>query len=217
MNNGTLSDWFSRDDAAPRPVPLRKKANPRNIANAAKAEELERQLERYIQTTSEPYHLVEHVLTNINRLKKERAEWDELIQSAASVSLAATAAEEKETAVDSGTVSPIHPDLLDSPQRAIYDRFHAGPGHPPTDPAAVQHRLRHISDDLEFTLDQFAHGVHVLSTTRETADRVADRSLALAAVALQDRHQQRAAAGGSAVEQMDALRGLARVLNTQRK
>ena len=43
---GILSDWFSRDDSAPPQIPLRKKPNPRNIANAAKAEELERELER---------------------------------------------------------------------------------------------------------------------------------------------------------------------------
>jgi kinetochore protein Mis13/DSN1 len=46
ISNGLLSDWFSRDEAVPPQVPLRKKANPRNIANAAKAEELERELER---------------------------------------------------------------------------------------------------------------------------------------------------------------------------
>lgn len=44
---GTLSDWFSRDENAPPRKPLRKTPNPRNLANAAKAEELERELERY--------------------------------------------------------------------------------------------------------------------------------------------------------------------------
>lgn len=43
-----LSDWFSRDDEPQQQVALRKKPNPRNIANAAKAEELERELERYV-------------------------------------------------------------------------------------------------------------------------------------------------------------------------
>ena len=42
-----LSDWFSRDDEPQQQVALRKKPNPRNIANAAKAIELERELERY--------------------------------------------------------------------------------------------------------------------------------------------------------------------------
>lgn len=46
VNNGMLSDWFSRDESVPPQLPLRKKPNPRNIANATKAEELERELER---------------------------------------------------------------------------------------------------------------------------------------------------------------------------
>ena len=53
VSKGTLSDWFSRDDEPQQQVALRKKPNPRNIANAAKAEELERELERYV--TSEIY------------------------------------------------------------------------------------------------------------------------------------------------------------------
>jgi hypothetical protein len=48
VSKGILSDWFSRDDEPQQQVALRKKPNPRNIANAAKAEELERELERYV-------------------------------------------------------------------------------------------------------------------------------------------------------------------------
>ena len=36
VTKGTLSDWFSRDESAPSLVTLRKKPNPRNVANAAK-------------------------------------------------------------------------------------------------------------------------------------------------------------------------------------
>jgi kinetochore protein Mis13/DSN1 len=46
VTKGTLSDWFSRDESVPPQIPLRKKPNPRNVANAAKAAELERELER---------------------------------------------------------------------------------------------------------------------------------------------------------------------------
>lgn len=46
MMNGTLSDWFSRDESVPTRRPLRKKANPRNLANREKVDELERELER---------------------------------------------------------------------------------------------------------------------------------------------------------------------------
>ena len=188
MTNGTLSEWFSRDESAPPQVPIRKKPNPRNLTNAAKADELERELER---------------------LKKERAEWDELEQSSAS---AATQTEDQPT--NDGQVSPLRPDVLDSPQRAIFEQLQTTTEDFSTDPVKIQERLRNISDNLEFGLDQFAHGIHALSTTRETADKVAERSLADAANALEERGKQRAA-GGKPVDQMDALRGLARVLNTQ--
>lgn len=46
VTKGTLSDWFSRDETVPPQIPLRKKPNPRNVANGAKAEELEKELER---------------------------------------------------------------------------------------------------------------------------------------------------------------------------
>jgi kinetochore protein Mis13/DSN1 len=46
VTKGSLSDWFSRDESAPPRLPLRKKPNPRNVANAAKAEELEKELAR---------------------------------------------------------------------------------------------------------------------------------------------------------------------------
>ncbi|EGP92397.1 uncharacterized protein MYCGRDRAFT_102358 [Zymoseptoria tritici IPO323] len=62
----------------------------------------------------------------------------------------------------------------------------------------------------------FAHGVHTLSTTRDTADRLAEKSLKDAADALEEREKQRAATGKS-LDQMNALRGLARVLNSQQK
>ncbi|CAK3885587.1 Kinetochore mis13 [Lecanosticta acicola] len=188
MTNGTLSDWFSRDESAPPQIPLRKKPNPRNVTNAAKADELERELER---------------------LKKERAEWDELEQAAG----AASASSEDQPNAE-GEVSTLRPDVLDSPQRAIYEQLQSSEADLSTDPERIQQRLRTISDDLEFALDQFAHGVHALSTTRETAEKVAERSLADAANALEERQKQRAGSG-KPVDQMDALRGLARVLNSQ--
>ncbi|SMR44292.1 unnamed protein product [Zymoseptoria tritici ST99CH_1A5] len=191
ISNGLLSDWFSRDEAVPPQIPLRKKANPRNIANAAKAEELERELER---------------------LKRERAEWDEVVQSAASI---ATNPDNTESTAEGG-VSPLRPDLLDSPQRAIFEQLTSSAAEFSTEPESIQERLQTISGDLEFAVDMFAHGVHTLSTTRDTADRLAEKSLKDAADALEEREKQRAATGKS-LDQMNALRGLARVLNSQQK
>lgn len=204
--NGTLSDWFSRDEAAPPQIPLRKKPNPRNITNAAKAEELERELERLVSTVLSSFTLCTDEDT---RLKKERTEWEEVIKSGTSV----PEPEEREEATP-GQMSPLRGDTLDSPQRAIFAQLQSSVMDSTTEPEGLQRRLRTISDDLEFVVDQFAHGVHALSTTRDTAARVAEKSLANAANALEERERQRAA-GGTGAGQMDTLRGLARVLNAQ--
>lgn len=115
-----------------------------------------------------------------------------------------------------GGLSPLQPELLSTPQRAIFEQLNPTATHHHTDPQAIQQRLRTISDDLEFAVDMFAHGVHALSTTRETAERAAEKSLADAAHALEEREKQRAASGNS-LDQMNSLRGLARVLNSQQK
>jgi len=57
-----------------------------------------------------------------------------------------------------------------------------------------------MSDNLEFTVDQFAHGIHTLTTVKETADRAEDRRI-----------------NGKAVDPMDALKGLAKILNSQQR
>jgi kinetochore protein Mis13/DSN1 len=151
------------------------------------------------------------------RLRKERAEWDELIASAAPP---VPSSPTKDKAVEEdGQLSPINPDLLDSPQRAILERLQAPASkeHPlEVDPLAIQQRLRTISDNLEFTVDQFAHGIHALSTTKETADRLAERSLSAAADVLREREKEQRVKG-KAIDPMDALRGLARVLNGRRR
>ena len=145
------------------------------------------------------------------RLKKERAEWNELIASAASL----VSPSKKDTETD-GPLSPLHPALLDSPQRAIFEQLQASTTDISTEPGVIQQRLRDISENLEFTVDQFAHGIHALSTTKETANRLAERSLADAAKVLEEREKERRV-NGRTVDPMDALRGLARVLNSQNR
>lgn len=111
-------------------------------------------------------------------------------------------------------MSPLRQDALDSPQRAIFEQLQSSAADSSTEPEVLQQRLRTISDNLEFAVDQFAHGVHALSTTRDTAARAADKSLASAANTLEEREKQRKA-NGKGADQMDTLRGLARVLNAQ--
>lgn len=76
--------------------------------------------------------------------------------------------------------------------------------------------MRNISQNLEFTVDQFAHGIHSLTSTKEAAERLAERTLGDAAGVLEEREKERKA-NGKSVDAMDALRGLARVLNSGKR
>lgn len=159
-------------------------------------------------------------LTDTSRLEQERADWDDVVKSAAPESPTPRGDQP-------GLVSPLHSDLLDSSQRAIYEQLQqqapsdsAKNSSSVPDPRSIQQRLQDISKDLEFVVDQFAHGVHALRTARDTAERVADKSLADAANALEERERQRSTVAGAGLagnrsNQMAALRGLARVLNSK--
>jgi kinetochore protein Mis13/DSN1 len=202
-----LSDWFSRDDEPQQQVALRKKPNPRNIANAAKAVELELELERYYITlfTAGGIKLI------ICRLKMERQEWDNLAKSA----IPAPTPEKQKAAPEPQTtirgLSPLNSDLLSSPDRAIFAQLNEL-STSSSGTNALQQRLQNISSSLEFSIDQFAHGVHAMATTRDTAERVADRSLKDATDILEERDKEKKQKIGS-IEPMGALRGLAKVLN----
>lgn len=143
------------------------------------------------------------------RLTAERAEWDKVAQSAATLST-----QPESSTVDTGQMSPVRLDVLDSPQRHILEQLQQPETESAIQPETLHERLKSISQDLEFSVDQFAHGIHALSTARETAERIAERSLADAAHVLEERDKQRASTSNP-VDQMDVLRGLARVLNTQ--
>lgn len=147
----------------------------------------------------------------MSRLKRERAEWDALIASAAPTS----SPSKKDTTADGG-LSPIRSELLDSPQRAILEQLQTSTTQVSTEPSDIQQRLRNISDNLEFTVDQFAHGVHSLTAARETAERLADRALGDASNVLEEREKERRI-NGKALDPMDALKGLAKVLNSQQR
>lgn len=151
------------------------------------------------------------MLTSLSRLKKERAEWDALIASAAPASSPL-----KKDATPDGSLSPVRAELLDTPQRTILEQLQASTTQVSTTPADIQERLRNISENLEFTVDQFAHGVHSLTAARETAERLADRALGDASNVLEEREKERRV-NGKALDPMDALRGLAKVLNSQQR
>ena len=198
ITKGTLSDWFSRDDSVPSRVPLRKKPNPRNIVNAAKAKELERELERYLTLITNDFGAQTDLS---NRLKAERAQWSTLAQSALPPS---------SPPKSDATLSPLHPDLLDSPQRAIYEQLQSPASD--TVPEAIQSRLRSVAQGLEFSIDSFAHGVHALSNSNAVAGVLADKTLSGAADTLESREKENRA-HGKGVDALDALKALGRVMN----
>ncbi|KAK1070989.1 hypothetical protein LTR74_003638 [Friedmanniomyces endolithicus] len=220
VTNGTLSDWFSRDEAVPPAIPLRKAPNPRNIANTAKADELERELERCVLLLYIPRW--NQADPSRSRLKAERANWDALTRSA----VPTTPPTDPDTN-DPAPLSPLHPDLLSTPEREILAQLQdptisttsttSTAETPPTNPEAIQQRLRTLASTLEFSLDDFAHGIHVLANTRETAERLAERSLADAAGVLEARDKARRSEGGGGADAMDALRALGKVLNGRRR
>ena len=106
-------------------------------------------------------------------------------------------------------------DLLSSPDRAIFAQLNELTSSS-SGPSALQQRLQSISSGLEFSIDQFAHGVHAMATTRDMAERVADKSLRDATDILEERDKEKKQKSGT-IEPMGALRGLAKVLNRGKK
>ncbi|KAF2858208.1 hypothetical protein K470DRAFT_251722 [Piedraia hortae CBS 480.64] len=178
ISNGRLSDWFSRDEV-PRPV-RRKKAHPRNIANAANAEKLGRELER---------------------LKRERTEWDEIVKAATIPSLGDIGKEELS--------SPIEPNLLIGPYKTSIGRI-----QPMSEEtlASTARRLRERRSELQLQVDSYANGGHIVAMTRGKAQQAADDILSGAAEHL-DAKDRRAQA--KALEPYDVLRALGKVINAR--
>ncbi|GAB7365619.1 hypothetical protein MBLNU230_g6687t1 [Neophaeotheca triangularis] len=215
VSRGILSDWFSRDETADVKTTVKKAPNPRNVTNASKAEELEAELER---------------------LKQERAQWDALLSS---TNLPTSPRKPSPESADPSTpaLSPINPDLLSTPDRAIFAQLNNAPiteteTDTPSQPlptvTTVQSRLQTLTANLEFNVDALFHGVHALAALGETGDRLADRVLRESASVLEARESRKrelvaeaeskengAGEGvrSSGVAVLDALRGLGRVLN----
>ncbi|KAF2088045.1 hypothetical protein K490DRAFT_56609 [Saccharata proteae CBS 121410] len=208
-----MSDWFSREDAAP--TVLVKKPNPRNEQMAAKVEELEQE---------------------VKRLQQERRAWEKLLKSHSPPSLtdftftAPSASASASTTAPSHTPQPppdlntptISPDLLDDPtQLAIFSTLSISDpaAEPSTAPPRVQtsdiqYRIQQITTSLEPNIDIFAGGVHTVEQYRAAAERVADRVLGAAADRLEEREREtREKSGTAGVGTGDVLRALGGALN----
>ncbi|KAH7371257.1 Mis12-Mtw1 protein family-domain-containing protein [Pyrenochaeta sp. MPI-SDFR-AT-0127] len=192
-----LSDWFSREETAPRAVI--RKPNPQNEKNKITLQELE---------------------AEVNRLEEEKAAWEALASSSTTMPPPPAPSINGPTP----TFSDIDTSLLDPAQAAILSSLQPlqqpqPQTRPPTSaftftsPTALQAHLTTLSDSLEPHIDLFADGVHKIEQYRQTAERVADRVLGSASRRLEERDREvkeRVGAGGIGVG--DVLRGLAGVL-----
>lgn len=148
------------------------------------------------------------------RLKKERQEWDNLARSAIPAPTPKKQQPGPATEPTAQGLSPLNAELLSNADRVIFAQLNELASSS-SGPNALQQRLQNVSANLEFSIDQFAQGVHAMTTTRETAERVADRSLKDATDILEERNREKRDKSGS-IEPMGALRGLAKVLNRRK-
>ncbi|MCJ1381849.1 hypothetical protein MMC17_004961 [Xylographa soralifera] len=180
-----MSDWFDRD-ATPNSQPP--KPNPKNLANLAKIQDLEQQIER---------------------LQSERHTWETLLAPTNTPLL---------DPFQSNSLPPtstISAELLSSPsQAAVLEALRSY--HPPDGllfADNIQARLQDLSRDLEFKVDTFAENVHVLGQYREEADRLAKRALQISAEVLEEREKTRSERSGEEIGVREVLRGLSRVVD----
>ncbi|KAI9772993.1 MAG: hypothetical protein M1839_002263 [Geoglossum umbratile] len=102
----------------------------------------------------------------------------------------------------------IDSEALDAEQAAILTSLREGSSIV----ASAENRLKRITSTLEFTVDQFADGLHKLGQYHEAADRVAGRVLALAAERLDRREKATLQVAGTGnMPLQDVLRSLARI------
>ena len=124
-----------------------------------------------------------------------------------------------DTAGEDTPLSPLRTDLLDSPERAMFEQLQAptSPTSLATDPSALQQRLQNLAANLEFSVDSFAHGIHALSTAQNTAERLVDETLSSAAQALEEREKARHGENGKSVDALSALKALGKIMNGKKK
>ncbi|KAI9786989.1 MAG: hypothetical protein M1816_007740 [Peltula sp. TS41687] len=206
-----MSDWFSREETVPKAVI--KKPNPRNIANAARVEELEKQ---------------------VRGLREERANWEsffaapppttrstaEPTSSAISISLPPPppAPLQQDSSSDRPPpaihhLSEINPTLLSDPQQStILTQLTESNSSTTTIRASTQNALQSLSSGLEFTIDRFADGIHKVGAYQTTTDRVADTVMGMLARRLEERDRSiKEKAGTSDLKLGEVLRSLARL------
>ncbi|KAI9836929.1 MAG: hypothetical protein M1838_004948 [Thelocarpon superellum] len=182
-NRSEMSDWFSREDTAPAVVV--KKPNPRNVANVAKIQELEKQLQR---------------------LQEENDAWQDLLKPNTTPSQPPPMMPASSTNSEPASLGPIDTTLLSTEQQAILSGLQ---GLPRLYSETSSH-LHALSSSLEFRVDRFADGVHHLNQYQHSAERLAERILGSAATRLHLRDQGRKEKAGTRdLPTQEVLRALA--------
>ena len=164
--------------------------NPRNIANAAKAVELE---------------------AEIVRLQAEKVSWDALARPPTSPQ---SHDARSEGPIDSELLHSSEQALILStllPSSSDRDP----PSEISTTPLLLEitTTLRTLASGLEFKIDRFADGIHALGEYQRMGERVAGRVLALGAERLEERSwRERGIQAGAAAGEGPAVEGVREVL-----
>ena len=207
-----LSNWFDRIESAPPATAP--KANPKNLSNLAKIQDLEQQITRQVSHIPHVQPTYGSQLTSYsNRLQAESQTWQSLLRPPAESGLQVPILPSQPvvpSAIDSSL-------LTDPNQKAALSTLHSFVSDSqPSLTATTSSRIQKINQDLEFEVDKFATNVHALGAYKDAAERVAGETLSTAAETLERRDKEglRRAVGEGVgdTSTRDILRGLSRVI-----
>ena len=115
------------------------------------------------------------------------------------------------------SMSPPRLELLSPAQQDILTQFLTADASDVPKKDDIEQRVRHASNDVEFLVDQLSHSVHAISSAKDVTGRMAGQSMSNAAKTLDQRDEHLDSQDtGPKVDALDALRGLARILNSRR-
>ncbi|KAF5017712.1 hypothetical protein F66182_10339 [Fusarium sp. NRRL 66182] len=179
-----FSDWFSREDDAPK-VPVVLKPNPRNMELDEKLAQLE---------------------INIKRLQEEKKAW-QAIRKPPPEQLPLFAEDE------TGPIILPDFDLLDPEEGKIRGFLADEKASFDAVRSETESRLRTIQSSLEFQVDQLADNVHKLEQRVLVACKEADKVLSVSALRLRQREErEKASAGTRDMPVIEVLRSLGNIL-----
>jgi kinetochore protein Mis13/DSN1 len=196
-----FSDWFSRDDEPSAPVT--KVQNPRNAELEQKIQELERRIKRHV--VLKPYLPLRTMLTR-HRLRDQKKTWLSLRKPPPALPPLFSDQDIKETNLSD-------PSLFDPDEARMLGALTDPTSSFESQRSRIESRLRALQSSLEYKIDILADSVHKLSQRTDTANREADKVLALSTARLKEREaREKAASGTKETPVMEVLRSLGRIL-----